>query len=115
MKELAYITDIHLDEQYPGEIGVDTRNNFRRILSDINSRKIKRIICGGDIGESTSNKWFFETLKPYELNLSLGNHDTFAEVVKHFGENLIHSREEFYYSFEDEIFKSIFWIHLRIK
>lgn len=108
MKEFAYITDIHLDEQLPREIGVDTRNNFLRILADVSSRKITKIICEGDIGELSVNQWFFETLQPFELNLTLGNHDDFREVIQHFGKNLINGREEFYYSFEDEYFKIIF-------
>src|SRR5688500_3357588 len=81
---IAYITDIHLDEAYLTDIGVDPRTNWQRLLDDVNARGISSIIFGGDIGEPAANAWFFDTLKDYNLQLTLGNHDTFLEVRKHF-------------------------------
>jgi hypothetical protein len=50
-KKIAYITDIHLDEQLPIDQGVDTRKNWEIILNDVSKKGIKEIIFGGDIGE----------------------------------------------------------------
>ena len=63
-QKIAYITDIHLDEKFPLDTGVDTRENWKIILNDISSRGINEIIFGGDIGEKTANKWFFESHSP---------------------------------------------------
>ena len=54
-KKIAYITDIHLDEQLPIDQGVDTRKNWEIILNDVSKKGIKEIIFGGDLGEKTVN------------------------------------------------------------
>lgn len=107
-KTIAYITDIHLDEAYLTEIGVSARDNWKRILTDVQSRGIHSIIFGGDIGEAAANAWFFESLKDYDLQLALGNHDTFAEARQHFQKKEWKSKAEGYYSRENADFKYIF-------
>ena len=108
MKKIAYTTDSHLDEQFPKEKGVDARQNWQRILDDVASKSINNIIFGGDIGEYTSNKWFFDSLADFKFNITLGNHDTFAEVIKHYKLASWVSTDELYYAFEDEFFKHIY-------
>ncbi len=109
-KRIAYITDTHLDENTPAEIGVDTRNNWRLILKDIAARSADEIIFGGDIGETESYSWFFRSFKNYTPNLkiTLGNHDTFSEVIKYYSVNTDNESKELYYSYEDDYHKYIF-------
>jgi Icc protein len=105
---IAYITDIHLDEAYLTEIGVDPRKNWQRLLDDVQARGIRSIIFGGDIGEPAANAWFFDTLKGYNLQLTLGNHDTFLEVRKHFTIADWKYTTEAYHTKEDDFFKYVF-------
>ncbi len=35
IKTIAYTSDIHLDEQYPIDLGVNSRKNWKIILNDI--------------------------------------------------------------------------------
>ena len=49
-KKIAYITDLHLDEDFPKEMGVDSRSNWKVILKDVSNRNIDEIVFGGDIG-----------------------------------------------------------------
>ena len=107
MKQVAYITDIHLDDSFPIDAGVDPRKNWQTIFDDVQKRNITDIILGGDIGEPVSLAWFFNSLKGYKLNMSLGNHDKFKEIIKYcpkYSEGI----DELYYSFEEGNFKYIF-------
>lgn len=65
MQKNAFITDIHLDEAFPKEAGVDSHKNWNWILNDLQSKNIQEVIFGGDIGEYTSNNYFFESLKAF--------------------------------------------------
>lgn len=107
-KKIAYVTDIHLDEQFPHDLGVDSRKNWEIILKDISSREIDEIIFGGDIGEKSANKWFFESLHNYDFALTLGNHDYFSEVIKYYNTGIDKKQKEFYYSQERDYYKFIF-------
>ncbi|MBL4704281.1 MAG: metallophosphoesterase family protein [Flavobacteriales bacterium] len=107
-KKIAYVTDIHLDEKFPIDQGVDTRKNWKIILNDISLRGIDEIIFGGDIGEKTANKWFFESLQNYSLAITLGNHDYYNEVIKHYNHGVDESQSELYYSQERDYHKCIF-------
>ena len=57
IQKIAYITDIHLDEEFTKDQGVDSRANWEIILEDVVSKNIKKVIFGGDIGEPNSNQW----------------------------------------------------------
>lgn len=107
-RKIAYVTDIHLDEKYSSEQEVDARNNWNVILKDIASRQIGQIIYGGDIGETSSHKWFFESLSKFEISIILGNHDTYSEVHKYFDKSVDPSYSELFYSFEDNYHKFVF-------
>lgn len=109
MKKIAFISDIHLDEKFPIEQGVDTRGNWNLILQDVATRKVDEIIFGGDIGERESAQWFFESLKNYpSLNVILGNHDHFSEVGKYYTNNYFQNKTELYYAYEDDFLKYIY-------
>ncbi len=109
-KKIAYITDIHLDESTPGDIRVDTRDNWKSILKDVAARSADEIIFGGDIGETEAYSWFFQSFKNYTSNLkiTLGNHDVFSEVIKYYSVNTDRGGKELYYSDEDDYCKHIF-------
>ncbi|WP_378177000.1 metallophosphoesterase family protein [Aquimarina sp. SS2-1] len=108
IKRVAYITDTHIDEDFPKTVGVNARKNWITILNDIASRGIGEIIFGGDIGEKSSNSWFFESLTVYEICISLGNHDDFSEVIKYYKTNVLANPKELFYSRELDFFKCIF-------
>lgn len=63
----AYITDIHLDEDFPQKQGVDTRKKWKAKLQDISSREISNIIFGGDIGDKKSTMGVFDSLQRFEI------------------------------------------------
>lgn len=107
-KKIAYITDIHLDEQFPIDHNVDSRKNWEMILNDIASKDIEEIIFGGDIGEKAANKWFFNSLANYNIAITLGNHDHYNEVIKHYTVGVNKMNTELYYSQEREYHKFIF-------
>ncbi len=107
-RKIAYITDIHLDEQFPKDHGVDAVQNWETILKDIDNKGIEEIIFGGDIGSKESNKWFFSSLNKYKLLISLGNHDTYEETTKYFSVNEDIPNDELFYTSEDDYHKFIF-------
>lgn len=107
-KKIAYVTDIHLDEQFPIDQGIDARANWKVILEDIYARGIDEIIFGGDIGEKAANQWFFDSLRNYELSITLGNHDYFNEVIKYYDFEILNQQTELYYSQERKDYKLIF-------
>lgn len=107
MKQIAYITDVHMDEQFPKDYGVDARQNLKLILEDVRNRNISEVIIGGDMGETTA-KEFFELLKGFTLHVTLGNHDDFTDVTKYFTNYIREGRGELYYSFEEGAFRYIF-------
>lgn len=106
MKRIAFITDIHLGEQFPIDNNVNPPKNLETVLSDIENRKINEIIFGGDIGEATSHDYFFEKLKNLNVKLILGNHDKFDKVKDHF--NIDKNKDELYYKTEDDKYQYIF-------
>lgn len=108
MKKIAFITDIHLDDQFPKDVGVDSEKNWKQLLNDIRSKNIEEIIYGGDIGQASAHPYFFESLKTFRLNIVLGNHDHFQEVIPYFKPSASFDKSELYYSSEQEFFKFIF-------
>jgi Icc protein len=108
MKRMAFITDIHLDEESVEEIGVDAHKNWNWILEDVRARNINEIIFGGDIGALKSNEYFFKSLALFKLRCILGNHDRFEEVIHHFKPHPAFDRVELYYAEETAFIKFIF-------
>lgn len=106
MKIIAFITDVHLDEQFPIDNKVNSVKNFEIVLEDIKRRNIQEVIFGGDIGEATAHNYFFEKLQNFSLNLILGNHDKFEKVKEHFIKDI--NKEELYYKTEDKEYQYIF-------
>jgi Icc protein len=106
MKRIAFLTDIHLDEQFPLDNNVDPTKNLETVLSDLSKQGITEIIFGGDIGESTAHNYFFNALKQFSFKLILGNHDKFDKVKEHF--NVGENKNELYYKVEEENYLYLF-------
>ncbi len=106
MRQIAFITDIHLDEQFPLDNNVNPKKNFETVIADIEKRKINEVIFGGDIGEPTAHTYFFDKLQNFSTNFILGNHDKFEFVTNHFQKES--SKKELYYKLEDENYQYIF-------
>jgi 3',5'-cyclic-AMP phosphodiesterase len=106
MEKIAFVSDIHLEEQFPIENKVDSTSNWEKIIKDIKSRNIQKVIFGGDIGEPTAHRWFFETLKPFSVKLILGNHDNSDQISKYFWEG--YDSSELFYQLENDYYKFIF-------
>ncbi len=106
MKRIAFITDVHLDEQFPLDNMVNPQKNLERVVEDILNRKIEHIVFGGDIGAATAHQWFFDRLKHFSTQIVLGNHDTFKDVTLFFKKD--ETQEELYYQEENEHYKFIF-------
>jgi 3',5'-cyclic-AMP phosphodiesterase len=106
MKRVAFITDIHLDEQFPIDHQVNPKKNFEIVLADLECRKITDVIFGGDIGESTAHDYLFDKLQNLSVNLILGNHDQFEKVKEHFVRDK--NRDELYYKIEDSDYQYVF-------
>ncbi len=96
---IAHVTDIHLDEPFPLEKGVDPKANWEMILEDLKNRQIKRVIFGGDIGASSALDYFFKSMKGFELSIAPGNHDRDQKGKAHL-EDLEH--KDGHYSYRDE-------------
>lgn len=109
MKTIAYLSDIHLEEQFPIDQGVDARKNWLQALADVTARNVDLIVIGGDIGAPESNAWFFETLVTWRdrLHVSLGNHDTYAVAIQHF-QQPHESQTALYYSVDEGDYRFIF-------
>jgi len=97
-EKIAHITDLHLDEDFPLKHGVFTRMRFDNILKDIKKKNIKQVVCTGDIGENKGILYFFEQLKSKTLSITLGNHDKFAEISKHYDKGVNYDSQKLYSS-----------------
>jgi 3',5'-cyclic-AMP phosphodiesterase len=106
MKQIAFITDVHLDEPFPHDNNDIARNNFEAVLADLEKRNINEVIFGGDIGDPTAHNYFFERLQSFSVKLVLGNHDKFENVKLHL--HYKSEQEELYYKSEDEDYKCLF-------
>ncbi len=105
---IAQITDLHLDESYPKGHQTEGRKRFLQIINDIKKEQISSIICTGDIGESESVPYFFKQLEPFSLAVSLGNHDSFDVVSKHFNRSVHPTIRKLDYTTETKFHKFIF-------
>jgi 3',5'-cyclic AMP phosphodiesterase CpdA len=110
MKRIAHITDPHLDEAFPKENGVDAHKNWNTVLNDLIKRNIDEVICTGDIGEDSSIAGFLKSLSNsgFAPKITLGNHDTYDEVMAHYDNSLNQGTNELYYSVKEDTYKYIF-------
>lgn len=106
MKQIAFVTDTHLQDPIATQYGVDAESNWQRILADLKARNITDLIFGGDIGEADSLPHFFGTLQPFNLNLVLGNHDSYKNIKPYFNPGI--QGEELYYHVDNTDTRFIF-------
>jgi 3',5'-cyclic AMP phosphodiesterase CpdA len=83
-KQIAFLTDIHLDEQLPSGEQVNPAANLEIVLHDVAKRGINTIVFGGDIGEASAHPYFFNAFNAFSFQLILGNHDKYSNVKTHF-------------------------------
>jgi 3',5'-cyclic-AMP phosphodiesterase len=108
MRTIAYITDLHLDESFAKQHGVDAAKNWKLVLDDVRGRGIDEVICGGDIGELTAYSKFFDSLKDFKLHVTPGNHDRSVEVLKYHTSPELTGKRAVFGSHDDEHFKYVF-------
>lgn len=108
IKKIAHITDLHLDEDFPFKNQTVARKRFDAILEDIAKNHISHIICTGDIGENEGIPYFFDTLKALKLSITLGNHDSFSEIAKHYTTGANYTSKKVYSSIVMSGYKCIF-------
>ncbi len=108
MKRIAHITDIHLNEQDPVNLQVNSKKNWEKILKNITEENISDIVFGGDIGNSSAHKWFFTSLNKFSYTLCLGNHDQYKNVAKHFKRSTP-VKNVLCYVEENEVFRQIYF------
>lgn len=106
MKRIAFISDVHLDEPAPQGLHIAPYQNLQIVLADIAQREIKEVVFGGDIGAASAHHSFFVALKPFSVNLILGNHDKYDQVGFFFDKGT--ESDELYYKDEAETYKSLF-------
>lgn len=106
MDRFAFITDVHLNEEYPLKQGVNAYSNFEKILDDIKKKNIRTIVFGGDIGNKSAHTYFFNALKDFDLKLILGNHDCYSEVKSSY--NVGTHEHELFYHLESLYYKYLF-------
>jgi len=97
---IAHITDIHLDEAFPAEQGVNQKANWDQLIVDLKARGIKKIIFGGDIGAPSALPYFLESLTPFEWTISPGNHDLSPDGKPHLPPK---ADKDGFYGFQDDV------------
>ncbi|MFP2995613.1 metallophosphoesterase [Spongiivirga sp. MCCC 1A20706] len=106
--KIAHITDLHLDEAFPHQHGIQTRKRFDRILNEITKEEIDEIVCTGDISENGGLPYFFEQLKSQSLYITLGNHDTFDQVSAFYNHGADYRTQKMYSSKIGDHYKYLF-------
>jgi len=108
-KRIAYITDIHLDEQFLIDQGVRAWDNLEKILQSLVSRKIDEIVIGGDIGEASAYAHFFALMIKQGLpfHITPGNHDDPLALATHYTHHPL-TENKLYGFHEDAVHKYIF-------
>lgn len=84
MNRIAFITDLHLGEKGPAKKGADQLKNWQRVLADLRARNIQNIIFGGDLGESKDIEGLFSDVESFQVDVILGNHDTYSKIKKYY-------------------------------
>lgn len=107
-ERIAHITDLHLDEEFPFKNQVSARKRLDGILIDIKKHDINHIVFTGDIGENKGILYFFEQLKNIDFSITLGNHDNFNEISKHYNLGADYDSKKIYRSLLKSHFKFIY-------
>lgn len=98
MDKIAFITDIHALEKNVEKKGVNTVRNWKTVLEDVQSKGIKEIVLGGDLGEKEFLPMLFNDVQDFEFHYILGNHDK----IKNFRnfDQRTKENDELFYSYQ---------------
>lgn len=109
MNKTALITDLHAEEEFTAQSGVEVWQNWEKILADIKLRAIDEVIFLGDIGSQAAHQAFFDSLRQQEVSykIVLGNHDNFAEVCQQYCPEYLDGKEGWYWSEESPSYQTI--------
>ena len=109
-KIIVHITDTHLGDPTALDRDVNPKVNLEAILDNIAPEKIDDVVVTGDLGNPDTLQWLFEELEAYKpgFKITLGNHDDYTEIVKHYKSTQSAGKDELYYTREDDFYKYIF-------
>jgi Icc protein len=109
LKRIAHITDTHMGDETALDRGADPKANLEAILEDIPGNA-DDIIVTGDLGAKDTLPWLFDKLASYNsgFKITLGNHDSFSEVMELYKNSQPVSSDELYYTQEDEFYKYLY-------
>ncbi len=102
--QLAFITDLHIDKSFEYPFGIDTRQNFKRILNAISKSSAEELVIGGDLcyrnPEPEIYEWIFEELKHFGMpfHVIAGNHDDSLMMSKIGGFDALLNENELYFA-----------------
>lgn len=89
--KLAQISDIHIGPENIKYHGIDVRDQFLKVLADVQKSDVDHIIFSGDLaldlGEEEAYVWLKEVLDQQSLPYTLmaGNHDSVERLTRVFG------------------------------
>lgn len=106
MSKIAFITDLHLLEKNVEKKGVNTLQNWKTVLQDVESKGIGKIVLGGDFGEKEALETVFTDVKNFEIQILLGNHDKIKNFRKFQPET--EGKDELFYTSKFNNFDCIF-------
>jgi 3',5'-cyclic-AMP phosphodiesterase len=84
MNEIAFMTDLHLNDILATKYKIDSRQNVETAFQDIYKRGIKRLVFGGDYGNPDSLEWLKTKIDVYDFEFYciLGNHDLVHDLKR---------------------------------
>lgn len=89
--KLAQISDIHIGPENIKYHGIDVREQFLRVLEDVQKSDVDALVISGDLaldlGEEEAYVWIRQVLEKQSLPylLMAGNHDSVARMSRIFG------------------------------
>ncbi len=111
---IIQVTDLHIGKKDEDTYGVDVRNNFLAIVSELQKYRPDCLVVSGDlcfnVGEPEVYTWVKEELEKMETPFHIigGNHDDVSMIQQIFGQAPSVSREERYYSSDWASYKTLF-------
>ena len=92
MDRIAFVTDLHIDNDSTHTLGINTQKNFEATLKYIKSREYNSVVLGGDLCNKMGESFIYAYVKEKMEELGLpyfyiaGNHDDsqlLANVMDH--------------------------------
>lgn len=108
IERIAHITDLQLDEEILFNNLISARIRLDGILKNIIEQDINHIVCTDDIGKNKGILYFFEQLENKNFSITLGNHDNFVAISKHYNLGADYNSKKKYRSQLTNDFKFIY-------